>query len=531
MEETESGGARETSLEAYDAVPYRGRAVSQTHPEVLGALAALHGLQPALPQTCRVLELGCAEGGNLLAMAGALPGASFVGVDGSARQIEDGERLRSAAGLSNVRLVHARFESFDGDGADFDYILCHGVFSWVPADVQDRLLALCRRRLAPHGLLFLSYNVYPGWHTRQMLREMLLFHVRAIEDRDERIREARGLVELLAKLAREERGTYRARLASMAESLADADDGYLFHEFLEDENHPLYLHQVARKASDAGLRYVASTTLIWEAFPPPEVEAALAPLQDRVVREQYFDFLSDRTFRRSIFCRDDDVPSDPPDLERAKALFATARARPRDSEPDVASDVPEEFVAGPEVRITSSRPFVKAAFAALHDAHPKSLSFDELRNEALRRRGNADPDASDEDLARLLARSFPAGLVRLSTRPSPCAWPPPERPLATAFARVQAKEGAAVTSLLHRTVEIGDLDRLILGACDGSRGAAELARVLADAVERGDFSIAGEDGSPVAEPARVAAAAREAVDAAILRLARLGMFLAPQPGD
>lgn len=522
---------RNGSLASYDAVPYRGRAVAETHPDVLGAVAALHGIEAAPSETCRVLELGCGTADNLMAMAASLPGASFVGVDGSSRQIQDGERLRSEAGLSNVRLVASRFETLGEDLGEFDYVICHGVFSWISAEAQDRLLALCRRRLAPRGLLFLSFNVYPGWHSRQMLREMLLFHVRGIADRAERVKQARQLVELLARLSRDEKGTYRARFASMAEHLAEADDGYFFHDFLEDENRPLYFHEVAAKAAAAGLGYVASNRTTWEAFPPREVEDALAPLEDHVVREQYLDFLADRTFRRSVFCRADASPSAAPDESRARTLFALARARPVRAEPDLASDAPEEFAAGHDVRITTGRPFVKAALAALHAALPLALSFEELWRESLRRSGGRDPGASEDDLARLLVRCFPAGLVRLSARPSPCAWPPPERPLATGFARVQAREGAAVTTLLHRTAELDDLDRLVLRFCDGSRGRAELAGVLREAVERGDFRIAGEDGAPVRDPGRVAAAAREAADASVERLARLCLFAAPIDGD
>jgi len=513
---------------SYDAIPYRSRAVALTHPDHLAAVGAIHGLDPAPPETCRVLELGCASGVNLLAMAAALPAATFVGIDGSARQIEEGERLRRAAALENVRLIPGRFESLAGDLGEFDYVLCHGVFSWIPPEVQDRVLAICRERLAPGGLAFVSFNVYPGWHSRQMLREMMLFHVRAIAEPIERIRQSRALLELLARLAVEERGTYRARFATMAEDLANTDDGYLFHEFLEEENAPSYFHEVAARASAAGLRYIWSARSTWEAFPPRGVEEALAPLQNRVVREQYMDFLSDRTFRRSVFCRDDaGSAEDAEPSGRIRDLYVEGRARADPAASDPSSDAAVDIVAGPNVRITTASPFVKSVFAALQAASPRALSFDRLLGEAARSWGPAG-DGLSEELGALLLRSFAAGLVRLSPTGSRCAWPAPEKPLATSFARVQAAEPGAVTTLSHMSTELSDGDRFVLRLCDGSRNRSDLARELASAVAAGELRIAAADGTAVTDGERIAEASNVETDAAVLRLASLGMFVAPR---
>ena len=522
-----------SSLSSYDAVPYRGRAIPETHPDALGAMAALHGMQPPLTQTARILELGCASGVNLMAIAAALPGATCVGVDGSHLQIEEGELLRAEAGLGNVRLLPGRFESIGDDLGEFDYVICHGVYSWVPHAVQDQLLALCRSRLAPGGLAFLSFNVYPGWHSRQMLREMMLYHVRAISEPAERVAQARALLELLARMAKVEDGTYRAGFATMAEHLADSDDGYIFHEFLEDENRPAYFHQVAERAGAAGLRYVGSTTSIWEAFPPTDVEEALAPLRDRIVREQYLDFLADTTFRRSVFCRNDEAVQPKPDPSRVRALFASGRARPYkpDGDPDVASDNPVEFITGGTTPFPVLHPLVKATFVALSDAMPRTLTFDELWKETVRLRKSADAEERQDELARLLLRSFTGALVRLSPRPSPCAWPPPERPKATAFARVEAAHGPLVTNLFHRTVELSDAERLIVRACDGSRTRDEIADALAHAIRTAEYSLTGKDGKPVHDSGTIRIAAAEGVEGALQRIARNALLVAPERGD
>src|SRR6516165_12727057 len=90
--------------ESYDAVPYESLPFNETHPDRLAALATLFGMSPAPAERCRVLELGCASGGNLIPMAVALPGSSFVGVDLSPRQIADGNEVVRALNLSNIEL-------------------------------------------------------------------------------------------------------------------------------------------------------------------------------------------------------------------------------------------------------------------------------------------------------------------------------------------------------------------------------------------------------------------------------------------
>ena len=51
-------------------------------------MGKLFGLNTAAPTQCRVLELGCAAGLNLIAMAALLPESTFVGIDLSPVQIE-----------------------------------------------------------------------------------------------------------------------------------------------------------------------------------------------------------------------------------------------------------------------------------------------------------------------------------------------------------------------------------------------------------------------------------------------------------
>ena len=129
-----------------------------------------------MSKRCRVLELGCASGDNLIPMAIELPNARFVGIDLSERQIEQGRQSVAALGLANIDLRRVNIANVDASWGTFDYILCHGIYSWVPAPIREKLLAICRENLAPTGIAFVSYNTLPGWHMRGMIRDMMVYH-------------------------------------------------------------------------------------------------------------------------------------------------------------------------------------------------------------------------------------------------------------------------------------------------------------------------------------------------------------------
>ncbi len=183
----------------YDEVTYPGWPFPQAQPERLATLARLFGMAPADPAGCRMLELGCGDGGNALAVACAWPGARVVGIDLAPSAIDRGRALAAEAGIANVDLRVGDIARLPADLGEFDYVVAHGVYSWVPEPVRAALLDACRRHLAPQGVAFVSYNVLPGGHLRRMLREMLLMHVEEIEDPGRRCVAAREFLSWIAE--------------------------------------------------------------------------------------------------------------------------------------------------------------------------------------------------------------------------------------------------------------------------------------------------------------------------------------------
>lgn len=489
----------ESLAASYDELPYEGYAFHETHPDHLAALAILHGLEPPEIASARVLELGCAGGANLVPMGLAWPGARFVGVDLSARQVDQARQLAGRLGLPNVE-----FETRDlGEGVEdlgeFDYVICHGVFSWVPEPVRRRILATCSGHLARNGVAYVSYNTFPGWAAQGMLRAMLIYHIGPPlpDGQAGRVRRARELLEGLVAGSEGDESPHAQFLRHEATRLQAKSDSYLLHEYLDAENYAPSLREFVEQAAEHGLRYLTDARPRSQAANQPgPVRAVIerlggGPLQ----REQYADFLRNRTFRRSLLVHEEARPREPEAgaLERLRALAA---AGPLSAQPDVFSAATEEFAGDdPRLRLTTNDPLVKAALVVLAEAWPRSLAVPEWRARTHALLGRAPgceevgSDAGPEALNAAALVVFQKGLLELRTVEPPLASEIGGRPLASALARLQAETGRLVTNLQHRVVELSPFDRLVLRQLDGTREPGEVLDELVAASLSGVFPL------------------------------------------
>jgi SAM-dependent methyltransferase len=176
------------AISAYDKVLYPATVFPQTHPSRLATVAFLRGVQPAPVNRCRVLELGCGLGANVIGMAFQLPESEFIGLDLARRPVASGQAFVAELGLRNISLhsmdlCRASAEEF----GRFDFIIAHGVYSWVPQPVRERILAICREMLNPQGVAYISYNAFPGNHLRDLVRWMMRFHTARFDTPDEKV--------------------------------------------------------------------------------------------------------------------------------------------------------------------------------------------------------------------------------------------------------------------------------------------------------------------------------------------------------
>ncbi|MEO6809163.1 MAG: class I SAM-dependent methyltransferase [Isosphaeraceae bacterium] len=518
----------ETQAMSYDEIPYESRAHVEAHPDRLATLATLFGMRPPSLDRARVLEIGCAGGGNLIPMALAMPEARFTGIDLSTRQIADARGVADQLTLTNLTLQARSVADPADDLGEFDYILCHGVFSWVPPDVQEAILELCRRQLASNGVAFISYNTLPGWHQRGLIRELMTFYTRTISDPIAKAKRAREVVDLVAAAAPERDGSHARALVREAERLRGQSDSYLIHEHLETDNNPLYVHDFVERADAHGLQYL--TDARFQTMPdnqPAETLQVLDSLagDDPLGREQALDFLCNRAFRRSLLCHADVPLTHPPTPDSLASLRVSTLIGPASTSIDLFSDAVEQF-RGIQVpaSLSTNNPLIKSALMVLFEHWPRSLPFEELRMRTytlLARAPGPNPPPIDRDpgsLGAALLQGVAAGCVDLHAFEPEFNTQISEQPTASPWARTEAETSPRVTNLRHQIIELSGFDRLVLRQLDGRRDWYALLDALDEAVTSGEFPI-HQDGQAITDNLKIRQILGKSLDPSLKRLA------------
>jgi SAM-dependent methyltransferase len=450
----------------YDAVRYSNFPYGQTHPDRLATVAVLYGLHPPDPFTARVLEIGCGAGGNLIAMAAATPGISALGVDLAAEPIADGQRQIAEIGLENVELRHGDVRELDGLGT-FDYIVAHGLYSWVPPDAREALLASIRAFLTPNGIAYVSFNAEPGGYFRRMLRDAGLWHARAVDPTDHaaRAEKARELFTFLKEHRMTSADTFGSLLLREVPPLADAPLYRLVHDDLADDFYCCWFATFAEHAARHELGYVGEADLygLRTEMLPMEVEPELWQLADgdRIAFENYSDLLTVRHFRQSVLCHAEHAPAGvEPVPELTERLHWAALANADPLEVGLLADV----------------------YAELSRLGSRTLAFEELLGRL---------DADRHELAVALLDGFRR--ERLLPHAAPLTWPleASERPRASTLARWQAARGEPLTSLAYTTIRMEEpAARLLITLLDGTR---DRVAIRAELKARTGLELTGAD--------------------------------------
>lgn len=520
----------ETVTNPYDEVPYDNLAFAQTHPDRLAAIASLFGLQPPAVGSCRVLELGCASGGNLIPMAFNLPDGRFVGIDLSRRQIECGCQTIQAVGIPNAELRHASILDVTREWGEFDYIICHGVFSWVERPVQDAILRIAAENLSPAGVAYVSYNTYPGWHMREVVRDMMRYHTGQFDTPRERIEQARELLAFLVA-ASHESGAYGELLAREAERLSHTSDAYLYHEHLEQTNTPCYFHQFIARAEAAGLTYLSEASvgeMLTSQF-PPEVAATLERVSPDILHlEQYMDFVRNRLFRQTLLVHSTQRPLRALAPAAIEGLLVSCAATPETTPVDLDSATRVTFRSGGQ-RADVSLPTTKAAMALLWERWPGAVPVAALREAAMEQAAPhlGEMTAADAERGMMgdLFRAVLSGIVNLHTHPPNCTSRVSERPRANRLAAFEAGNGARVENAHHQVCALDPLSVELLRLLDGQHTLADVVAMLLPRLA--DGSIVIEDASRrVVDPEAARAVLTRQVEERLRTLSRAAILVA-----
>ncbi|HST75784.1 MAG TPA: class I SAM-dependent methyltransferase [Acetobacteraceae bacterium] len=317
-------------------VTYTSQFYREMTPAWLGTAAVLLGHRPPdLARPFRWAELGCGNGFTAAVVAAACPQAEVWAFDFNPAHIETARLLVSRAGLGNINYREASFaelaEAPEGALPEFDFIVAHGVYSWIAPEHRRQVVSFVRQRLRPGGLFYNSYNDAVGWASMVPLRELMRLVTSGNRDRSDL-----GMTQVAALIDRLTEGQARFFAANPAiesrlKMLRTHDARYLAHEYLNEHWHPQMAADVMAEMAEAKCGFIGSATLtdnIDATSIPPGMRPLMNETQDVALRETLRDFAGSQSFRRDIYRRGVTGLATGEHLDMLDALTLAAIAKP-----------------------------------------------------------------------------------------------------------------------------------------------------------------------------------------------------------
>ncbi|PVZ68844.1 methyltransferase regulatory domain-containing protein [Pelagibaculum spongiae] len=473
---------------SYDRMPYESFPYKQSSMEHLATMGQLFGMNPPALDTARVLELGSAEGGNIIPFAEQYPKAKFVGVDLSEIQIASGKKHIENLKLDNIELHHMSITDIDKEFGEFDYIICHGVLSWVPDFVADKILEVCNENLSENGIAYISYNTLPGWNMIRTIRDMMLYHVKNIKTPEDKLVQARAMINFVKDSLKDSNTPHSVVLAQEADLLARHSDHYLVHEHLEDNNKQYYFNEFMEIASNNKLQYLADSSLstMYVGNMSEAVAQKLDGVNDLVRSEQYMDFINNRRFRSSLLCHSSVQLSRHLTNDLIKKFAMTFNLVPEKpiSEINIESDGVLKFFIGSDDQerfVETSSPEFKAILYVFYDNVGFPQSFDSIvkkANEIFKddRKEKIESDLVENGINLAVKGLMNISLVERNRRKDI------DKPKLSKLARYQAKDTESLwaTNLNHEAIAIEVFEKYCMGYMDGENTKEQIVENLVE---------------------------------------------------
>lgn len=475
----------------YDEMPYESHAYPFSSPVSLYTLAKLFKIDAADFKTARVLELGCASGGNIIPYAINYPKANFVGVELSKRHVDQGNKRLKSLGLKNVHLKHMSIADVKEDLGKFDYIVTHGVYSWVPEEVQEKIFQICQNHLADNGIAYISYNTQPGWNMIQTIRDMMMYHTAKFKTLAEKAQQARLLLNFIKEsMGKDATSPYAKLIEEEGKLLANQADYYLIHDHLNRDNNPCYFHEFIEKATKHKLAYVSDVDIsqMYLGSLPENVRSVLSTIQNDIVRtEQYIDFLTNRRFRMSLLCKDSLVVNrilNPADI---KNFYLRTKIEKK------GQDYQLSGLKNLTVNVTNN-PVVGAMCEVFSEQRSKSALISDLDKKIQQKLGAKE---AKSDMKSIILQNILEIILRggglISADKDNYVMEISERPKVSKLARQQVSEQVWVTNQRYEKVATDLFSRILLKYADGTKTHEELKDLLFSHVEKGDISVNREN--------------------------------------
>jgi SAM-dependent methyltransferase len=401
----------------------------------------------------RILELGCGDGGNSIPLAERNPNSTFVGIDRAEELVKKGCSEIAQLGLKNIELIAADIQSYEPQPAAFDYVICHGVYSWVALEVQQRILEIGKKALAPHGVFFVSYNTLPGWRQRGVVRDIMQVGSALSADQSERGR-YEAAMRLLATVAGES-GSVPAYVREAAQRLTDSEPSYVVQEFLGEHNTALLFSDFMRHAHAHGLQFLSESRVVMMSSEDvsPAMKVLLESLgDDLTMHEQVLDLVRNRTFRETLLCHDSANLNRGLSVKAFKELLFVAQYLPLDDGQSSTACTFKERFSDKELLIPEGE--CEQVLRLLAQMGPLGATFAEVA-----RHVNSQIAISEHELMRVVVTLWRTGFIDALTTAQCCTQ---ELLAVSKVARAQAQSARKVTSALHESFKLSQLETKVI---------------------------------------------------------------------
>jgi methyltransferase-like protein/cyclopropane fatty-acyl-phospholipid synthase-like methyltransferase len=484
------------STNAYDLVPYDSHAFSSTRPENLSVIARLFGLETADFATAKILELGCASGGNIIPLAELYPNSHFTGVDYSAKQIQAGQECIHALGLKNISLQAMSIADIYDDFGEFDFIIAHGVYSWVAQELQAKILQICQTNLAGNGVAYVSLNTLPGWNTVNTIREAMLYHTQGLDEPQAKVQQSRSMLEFLVESTASIESPHAQSLKDEMASLDKSDDYYVLHDYLEGDNHPVYFHEFMQLAQGQGLQYLADTELnsmVLDNF-PDSVSKTLNGLGDVVQIEQYMDFIRNRRFRSTLLCHESMRIDRSIKASVIESLYLSSKLQSHTpiTEAKLKIDGAESIFSFGEFKVGYVDRLSKLIHLVLIEQYERPIDLKTLCQEVRLLASDVDDELIKNHVLNKLniVKLVFSGALTLHLSAGNYRMDIPDKPQTTELARLRARSESTITNCRHQELKVSPFERAILVNLDGQNTLEDISdKVLK---EKKNFSAVSE---------------------------------------
>lgn len=523
----------------YNELPYTSKPFSQTHPGFLQAACSLFDVDTPPIETANILEIGCSFGGNIIPLALQYPKANIIGLDISEKQVSTGKAAIKTMGLKNIQLQQQDVTTYKTPTRHFDYIICHGVYSWVPEPVKAAILQIIADGLTEKGVAIVSYNTYPGWKIREVYRDAMLYRSQPVDEIREKIRYGFGMLDFL-KEHLPKQSPWGVAIEQHYQHIREASWSYLAHEYFEVVNEPCYFHEFMHLAQEKALHFVAEADYQNHFFPPVAIDDESYQAMKReadgdiIKLEQLNDFLSNRTFRQTILSRNpgkQNVAAEGVSLQYStlSALHIQGSFAKKINE-TTNETIWESTLSSSQTQYKDT-PTAQAVFRLLNETNGQTIKVDELWAAVKNEPGNADKNSFFGMIAEIvLHRSVRIRSHALTWQfdkdkdkeRNPCV-SLANRKL---FRWLQAHpDTIGLSTVFHEPIELDIIADELLPIINGRNSEADLCEKLIAATEAGRLTFYDQDEKPLTDNQHIVAAAKEHTERLLAVLKYNGLLI------